>query len=243
MSLVYFSNLVAKWLGDDAVHPTLLSGTFVAEAAVAVGILLESKFKTCKDWASAILVVGGVCLGVFFTLVLFAYDEDISAGQKLEIAQLKVQAAQLNERAKEAERAAAEAELQSAKLKAPRTIRPEQAIALIEKLRPYAGKKFWIITQTTKDSIWSEQDNLAKQLSDIFLAASWIKDSHPYVDPTKEESATEGVSDRGCLISSSDDSFGLLVATILKGAADIECLHTPSAGMAPDFAIVEIGLH
>jgi hypothetical protein len=62
-----------------------------------------------------------------------------------------------------------------------------------------------------------------------------------YPDLTKAESATEDVSDRWCLITSSDDSFGMLIASILKSNADIECSHSPDVRMVPGFAMIEIG--
>jgi len=253
----FVTDQIASW-----VHWNLLLGDVLATVAVGWGIIFEHGPTETRKVADR-LVIWGIVAETLFSVSLFTFDEGISSAQKSRIEaqqavigeqQIKIitlegqtaiavaDAGRANERAGRLEKEAADARLQLAKLTAPRTIRPEQANALIEKLRPYAGKKFWIITQTTKDSIWSEQDNLAKQLSDIFTAAAWTKDSHPYPDLTKAESAIEEVSDRGCLITSLDDSFGMLVAVILKSNADIECSYSPNVGMLPGFVIVEIGL-
>ena len=89
MSLTYFSDLLTGWFGSDLTRTILLTGTFFSEAAVAGGILLKSSYKTCRNWAAVILVVGGVCAGVFFTLVLFANDESISSAQQSKIIDLE----------------------------------------------------------------------------------------------------------------------------------------------------------
>ena len=71
MNLIYFSNLLSIWFGPESVRPILLGGTFISELTVAGAILAEFEFKTCKDWVIAISLTVGVCLGVFFTLVLY----------------------------------------------------------------------------------------------------------------------------------------------------------------------------
>ena len=89
MSLTYFSNLLDGWVGPDSTQAVLLAGTFVSEIAVGAGILLESKYKTCKDWLALLLVVGGIFVGMFFTLILFSHDEETIAAQRARIISLE----------------------------------------------------------------------------------------------------------------------------------------------------------
>jgi hypothetical protein len=126
MSLTYFSKLLSEWFGPDWTRTILLGGTFLSEAGVAIGILLESKFKTRRDWAAAILVVGGVCAGVFFTLVLFANDEEISSAQQdtISVQQSKIIALE--------------------KKVTPRLITDNDAANLVENVRPFSGTPFTV---------------------------------------------------------------------------------------------------
>jgi hypothetical protein len=122
MSLTYFSNVLSEWFGPDWTRTILLAGTFLSEAAVAIGILLESKFKTRRDWTAAILVIGGVCAGVFFTLVLFANDEEISSAQQSTISDQQLKIIALNKEI------------------APRRLSDDQQKQLGQWLSPFSGK-------------------------------------------------------------------------------------------------------
>jgi hypothetical protein len=82
MGLAYLSALLSSWFGPDSVRPVLLAGTFVSEVVVALAILAESKFDTCKGWVVAISMVAGISVGVYCTVALFTYDESISLAQQ-----------------------------------------------------------------------------------------------------------------------------------------------------------------
>lgn len=83
MSLAWVNTFLTNQFGVIGTRDVLLFGTFISEAAVAIGIILEApKEKTRKDWAAIVIVVGGVCLGMLFTIDLFAFDEGISSAQQ-----------------------------------------------------------------------------------------------------------------------------------------------------------------
>ena len=74
---------ISKFIGGDFdafwTHVILLGTSIAAEFAVAVGIILETpKEKTVRERVGMVLVIGGVCIGAIFTVLLFVFDEGVA---------------------------------------------------------------------------------------------------------------------------------------------------------------------
>jgi hypothetical protein len=178
------------------------------------------------------LVLRGVAFEFLFAVLLWQTDSAINTRSALDIASLHDRAAK--------------AELELAKLKQPRVITPQQTTDLIAKLLPFAGSRFWIITEKSEIDVGSEQQKLAGQISAIFIAARWIKDSHELKDdPNKTDPEFTAVSNRDCFVAfgfePSSTKIGLAVLTAFKSVG-LECEWGAFPGMTLDFVSIDIGL-
>jgi hypothetical protein len=139
---------------------------------------------------------------------------------------------------------AAKAELELARMNAPRALNNKQMTDLINKLRPYAGKKYWIITQKSDETKISEP-NFSAQLSTAFTTAGWVKTNRSMKDQTKEDRAESKPDDRGCSVEfdfqESSRKLGAAVLAILNDVG-VKCEENPDPDILPDFIILEIGL-
>jgi hypothetical protein len=168
MGLTYFSALLSGWFGPDSVRPIFLAGTFISEIAVAVAILAESKFTTLKDWSIAVLMVVGICLGVFFTLALFTYDESISSAQQSTISKQQSTIIGLDKALLNEQRITSRERMVLAWLVravAPRDVSEERS-ALVEALK---DKGLGNINIAYVDK--REPEYLAMQMKDVFVSA------------------------------------------------------------------------
>ena len=88
---------VSDLFSSDGLAPfrsELLWGGLVSEAAVGIGIILESwKPKSLKECVAFVLIVGGVVFSAICTLLLFSTDEGISNAQQSKIISLEAQLA------------------------------------------------------------------------------------------------------------------------------------------------------
>jgi hypothetical protein len=162
------------------------------------------------------------------------------------VASLGRDAAEAKERAANAEKGIVEARLELERMKSERIIQPKQAANLIAKLLPYAGKRFWIITQKSTVGTGSEPVALAEQISKIFSDARWVKDSHTMIDANMTTPEFIPVGDRGCNVETSQvppgPELNRLVAEGLKDAG-IECSsNLTDQPMRPDAIEILIGL-
>lgn len=236
----------------------------VSIGAVVLGLVLEyapeffSELHAtrCKwvERVGAILVIAGVAGELLLHIRSEQIDNQIKSIQRTAIARLfdrataaEKSSALANERAANAEKATAEAALKLEQMKRDRIINQVQVDSLTTKLLPFAGKKFWIVTQANNQPPGtSEQDALAAQLSRIFLSAKWISDPHTYRnDADKTDPATVAVGDRGCYISiASDSPLGDIKMSVIQDLAKsgIECGETVDPIMRPDVMVFELGL-
>jgi hypothetical protein len=149
MSLAWINTFLTNQFGIAGTRNVLLFGTFISEAAVAIGVILEApKDKTCNDWAAIIIVVAGVCLGVIFTIDLFSFDEGISEAQQSTISDQNLKIIALE------------------KQLAPRHL--EQSIQLTNRMKDFSGTKFAISAAAS-----AEAENFAIEIADALTAAGW----------------------------------------------------------------------
>jgi hypothetical protein len=117
---------------------------------------------------------------------------------------------------------------------------------LVEIFRLYRGKRFWIIVDKSEIDVGSEQENLGRQLSEIFSHAQWIKDPHTMKDRLKIDPETTPVSNRGCVVSAAEDASSVNLAKVVLNSlrsAGVECeAPGPFPEMAPETVTIEIGL-
>jgi hypothetical protein len=133
-------------------------------------------------------------------------------------------------------------------MKEDRTIDPKTTDVLTRGLRQLPHNKFWITTQTTGSTGYSEQRNFALQLQNIFVNAGWTKDAHTERnDPSKiEPDVSPALGDTGCGVFISLDSRlaaaqALLIGELAKSY--IACKAYPDLGIPPDLISVEIAPH
>jgi hypothetical protein len=226
-----------------------------ASIAVVIGLYGETKTEIWAPPTSRIklwhkIFIGLVTIGVAGELLadgdIFLFSHRLQSIQELEVARLNDRAADAEKGAAAANERAAKAELELAKLKSPRTIKPEQANNLIAHLSLYRGKRVWIIIDKSEIDVGSEQETLGRQLTEIFLQAQWIKDSHTMKDRSKIDPESTPVSNRGCVVSTADDSSSVnLAKVVLDGlkSAGVECgAPGPFPEMASEMVAIEIGL-
>jgi hypothetical protein len=222
----------------------------------AYPITLKVLWSTLTS-ASVLLFPVLVVLGV---AIEWLYEADVSVREAAytqlldtENVRLANAAKTATERAADAEQKAASAldrankeELALLRLKTPRHITPQDAAHFVSSLRPFAGSKFWILIEKSEIDVGSEQENLGKQLNDIFTEAGLIKDSKIFRDTTKSLPETTPISNRGCALASAPDPQSVRLATaVFTGlkAADIECnLNTSAPAFTSNSIAMEIGL-
>jgi hypothetical protein len=135
-----------------------------------------------------------------------------------------------------------------------RVLDQSEAKVLVEKLKQFKGKKFWIIIETNDYDNNSEQMRFGIQLGLIFEAAGWTKEPHlgipPEPVPGREAQPARHLpmylplSSRGIrLAHSTDDSTRMMaeqVRTSLKqGNSPIRT--RPVSNMIADALIVTVG--
>jgi hypothetical protein len=153
-------------------------------------------------------------------------------------------AGEANIRASEAKERAAKAELELAKMKRPRKLDTTQFANLVQILRPFGGKSFWIITEGIESpGNPNEQELLSTQLSQAFVGAGWVKvaSSSPdgsLVDPERQSGTT------GCQIAfkanSATEKIAALVISNLTEAG-IDCDGAPDARLRENHIVIEVG--
>jgi hypothetical protein len=178
MGLAYLSTLLSNWFGPDSVRSVLLGGTFFSEVVVAIAILAESKFDTCKGWIIAISMVAGISVGVYCTIALFTYDESISAEQQLKIADLD---AQLVARTKEL--------LAVRRLTADRTFTVEERKSVISALSAFSGQQAKIVVFPVN----FESSFAADQIFSALSNAHWRVDPPEKLFKPPNGSLTQGI--------------------------------------------------
>src|ERR1700724_2043035 len=81
--LTYLSHFFSGEVDPGWPHGILLSATVLASFAVAAGILLERpKYSESVHRVATWLVLSGVAVEAFCTIVLFVFDEGISNAQQ-----------------------------------------------------------------------------------------------------------------------------------------------------------------
>ncbi len=92
-----FNGLISGTLNSYWTHFWLLAGAFILEIIVGVGIALEANWPMSRRQIIATgLVIGGIILGIMFTLGLFIFDEAISSTQQQKIIALETELAPRN---------------------------------------------------------------------------------------------------------------------------------------------------
>src|ERR1700722_5524561 len=92
-----FNGLVSGVLNPYWTHFWLLSGVFLMEVTVGVGIVLEAHWPmSFRQIVATGLVIGGIILGIMLTLGLFIFDEAISSAQQEKIIALETELAPRN---------------------------------------------------------------------------------------------------------------------------------------------------
>jgi hypothetical protein len=127
--LTYFS---VVWAGEaDPLwpHVVLLSVSIFAAFTVGPGILLESpKYSAAIHKLATWMVLGGIAVESLCTVLLFVFDERISARQDSIISGQNKEIISLQKRL------------------AARTLSDDQVGKIVERLRPLGGQHFDIIT-------------------------------------------------------------------------------------------------
>jgi hypothetical protein len=150
--LTYLSTV---WEGEAAPlwpHVVLLSVSILAAFAVGFGILLESpKYSAAVHKLATWLVLGGIGVESLCTVLLFVFDERISARQDSVISAQNTEIISLQRRL------------------AARTLSDQQASAIAEKVRTSAGQTFQVI------AYWKIPESLAlaERIGAILTAAGW----------------------------------------------------------------------
>jgi hypothetical protein len=233
----------------------------MACGVVASGLVIEYKSEFLRAITErrikllplgAFLVTFGVALEFVFQIRTSVLVSEVRGIQQKETsdANERVAKAENNtsaalERAAKADKAAAEAKLALVKLKKDRIIEPENVRKLVAELLPYAGKRFWIITEVNGVPGGSEQERLADQITQIFLTAKWKKDDHiTKNEPDKVDPPTSTVGDRGCAVVVAADSHlqdieMLVIEELTK--SDIDCtVLVPDGTLASD--VMQFGI-
>jgi hypothetical protein len=147
----YMSHFFSGTLDPDWPHAILIGGAIVGSIIVAFGIVLEAEKLFSLP---TVLVVGGVSIEAIFTLLLFGFDEGISSNQQSTI------------QAQNSEIIALEKRL------AARILSDEQAAAIAEKVKPFAGQVFQVIPY------WKNPESLsfANRIAGILISSGWKLD-------------------------------------------------------------------
>lgn len=188
-------SFLAGDLDSSSVHFWLLSSSFIAEIAVGIGILLESKFETRKERAAAALVMGGIVAGFAATFMLFVFDEAISRRQQSKIAELDTQ---LVARTKEL--------LEVRKLTADRSLTLEDKKSLAASLSTFRDQPAKIVIFPVNfESVF-----IAHELYGAMLNAHWAVSPPEMLLRPQNDILTQGL-----LIERSDDDASTKAANRL----------------------------
>ncbi|WP_063994304.1 hypothetical protein [Bradyrhizobium sp.] len=225
----------------DAYLSTLNIALNFAIGAVVLGLVLEyapslwGRFTRLSshriEKVGEILVIVGVAGELFLHMRSEQIDEKIKGSQRHTIAELHDRAAK--------------AELALAKLKEPRQLSAVEMENLRKRLAPFAGKSFWVYTQTVDKDAGGEQMVFSRQLSTAFLAAGWIRSNRAEASGSKVEEEFGPVSDRGCHFAYGPDEKSKALAAAVDDAfrsVGVECASNDYPGLLPEFIILEIGL-
>jgi hypothetical protein len=89
-----FNAFISGSLDPYWTHFWLLAGAFTVEIIVAIGIVLEMSWPPNQlQIIATVMVIGGVVIGIIFTLGLFVFDEAISRNQQEKIVALETRLA------------------------------------------------------------------------------------------------------------------------------------------------------
>jgi hypothetical protein len=147
-TLAYFRNFFSGGVDPGWPHGILLSITVLASFAVAAGILLERpKYSESVHRIATWLVLCGVAVEAFCTIVLFVFDEGISNAQQDKIIALE-------------------------KRLLARSLSDEQISAIAERLKPFSGQEFDIVAYWKNP----ESLGLANRLFEALNKADWKYD-------------------------------------------------------------------
>ena len=199
------------------------------------------------SWIGFLILIGGLLGEIAIAspegrrlnrVLVFLFAAVVLSGHLISHMGEEERSAQLTERAKRAE-------LELSRLKSPRIITDHDFQTLVARLRPFAGKNFWIITQRAEGFKYGEQINLSQQLLRAFSAGGWVKSNRSSTDQTKVEDEFRQPNDRGCAVASGMDPSSMSLGKSVLDALHeigIECEASPDGDIIPNFIVIEVGL-
>jgi hypothetical protein len=129
-----------------------------------------------------------------------------------------------------------------------RVLDGQQAATLASQMKPFAGKKYWVMIQTNNYDRDAEQMRFGEQLDQIFQKAGWVKEQYSQIDQqgTKCPLALyERASSRGLQVAGHSDPASQKLADdvrkILK-AASIPSEPRLYDDVIPDFLLITVAL-
>jgi hypothetical protein len=138
---------------------------------------------------------------------------------------------------------AAKAELELAKIKAPRTLKPNQRDDLVTTLRRHQGSGFWIQTERDPSHLYGEHIDFADLLHGVFVDARWKET--PFVEANGKQAPRDipPNGDHGCSIASGTDAKSTNLRNAVFDAlkdAEFECRSASDTAIPANLIVLEI---
>ena len=114
--------------------------------------------------------IASLSLTFILTIVIYPLSKRASDEKDKQIAAIRARAAENEARAEEARAAAAQAQLELARFKAPRTITPDQSMAVVQAVRGFEGQHYAFSSYGDAEAL-----NYVGQIDRVLTKAGWVR--------------------------------------------------------------------